>query len=274
MTRFTMLCLMFFTLMLVRNVDAKYCFIASENNQIIHSEGECEKRYTPASTFKIAISVMGFDSGILIDDMHPTWGFKPGYVDWLKRWKQPYNPKLWISNSCVWYSQMITKKLGMKQFTEYTKRLSYGNHDTSGNKGINNGLTSCWLSSSLSISPKEQIDFLDKLVANRLNASIGAQESTKSILYQETLPGGWKLYGKTGNGSQLDDEGNKIQDRQVGWFVGFIRKDKKILTFAYLIADEDTQDTYASVRANAALKKNIIKFIPRNAISHKNIGHI
>ncbi|HJK86180.1 MAG TPA: penicillin-binding transpeptidase domain-containing protein [Candidatus Megaira endosymbiont of Nemacystus decipiens] len=187
MKYFKILGLIFCTLGSVSNAYAKECFIASENNTLIHVEGDCDKRYTPCSTFKIAISLMGFDSGILLDQTHPTWDFKPGYVDWLERWKQPHNPKLWLTNSCVWYSQIITKKLGMKQFTEYTQRLNYGNQDTSGDKGMNDGLTNCWLSSSLAISPKEQIHFLNKLVTNTLPVSLNAQEKTKNIMYQETL---------------------------------------------------------------------------------------
>ena len=76
-------------------------------------------------------------------------------------------------------------------------------------------------------------------------------------MYQETLPSGWELYGKTGNGSQLDADGNKIKDRQVGWFVGFVRKGEKVITFVQLIVDEDKQATYASWRAKAALKDRI-----------------
>ena len=257
MNYFKILYLMFCVLTFISNANAKDCFIASKNDRIIYNEGECDKRYTPASTFKIAISLMGFDSGILIDETHPTWNFKPVYVDWLDRWKQPHNPKLWLANSCVWYSQIITKKLGMERLIEYTERLNYGNQDTSGNKGMNNGLTNCWLSSSLAISPKEQINFINKLVANKLSVSVDAQIKTKNILYLELLPNGWELYGKTGNGSQLDDDSNKIKSRQVGWFVGFIRKDKKTITFTYLIVDEDKQDTFASLRAKEALKDRI-----------------
>jgi beta-lactamase class D len=145
----------------------------------------------------------------------------------------------------------------MERFAEYTKLLNYGNQDTSGDKGMNNGLSNCWLSSSLSISPQEQIDFLNQLVANKLPVSIDAQEKTKNILYQEALLSGWKLYGKTGNGSQLDADGNKIKDRQVGWFVGFLRKDAAIITFVQLIADDSKQETYASLRAKVALKDRI-----------------
>lgn len=57
------------------------CFMASEESRMIYSESECDERYSPASTFKIAINLMGFDSGILINETHPTWDFEDGYVD-------------------------------------------------------------------------------------------------------------------------------------------------------------------------------------------------
>lgn len=249
--------LIFCVLISISTVNAKDCFIVSEHNHIIHEQGECSERMSPCSTFKIAISLMGFDSGILIDEMHPTWDFKPGYIDWLDVWNQSHNPKSWFANSCVWYSQIITTKLGMDRFRQYLNNFDYGNHDISGDEGVNNGLTHSWLSSSLAISPKEQIEFMNKLIVNQLPVSIDAQVNTKNLMYQETLLDGWMLYGKTGNGSQLDANGNKIQDRQVGWFVGFVRKGEKSITFAYLIVDEDKQDTYASLRAKATLKDRI-----------------
>lgn len=103
----------------------------------------------------------------------------------------------------------------MERLTEYSKRFNYGNQYTSGNKGMNNGLTNCWLSSSLAISPKEQINFINKLIANKLPVSTDAQIKTKNILYLESLTNGWALYGKTGSGSQLDADSNKIKNRQV-----------------------------------------------------------
>ena len=243
------------------NANAASCFIAAENDHMIAKEGACDERYTPASTFKIVIALMGFDAHILLDQTQPVWDFKPGYVDWIQRWQQPHNPKLWFVNSCVWYSQVITKKLGMDRFNTYVRRFHYGNQDTSGDKGMHSGLSHCWLSSSLKISPQEQIDLLNQLVANRLPVSVDAQEKTKSIMYQSRLPNGWDLYGKTGNGSYAVLSGQKRQDRQAGWFVGFVRKGNKTITFVQLIIDEDQQDTYASLRAKAALKDRLEQLI-------------
>ena len=76
-------------------------------------------------------------------------------------------------------------------------------------------------------------------------------------MYQEVLTNGWELYGKTGNGSQLADDGTKMEDRQVGWFVGFLRKDENVITFVQLIADDEKQETYASLRAKTLFKDRI-----------------
>ena len=237
------------------------CFIVADNNQVIKQEGSCEKRYSPYSTFKNCISLMGFDSGILTDETHPVWNYKPEYVDWLEKWKQPHNPTLWFANSCVWYSQVITRQLGIKKFTKYVKRLQYGNKDVTGDKGKNNGLTNSWLSSSLAISPFEQVNFLQKLVKDELLVSTKAQEMTRRIMFVENLKNGWKLYGKTGSGYQLNSDGGKMQDKQVGWFVGFISKGNRTIIFTYLIADDHTHKVYASLRAKSALKLKLEQFI-------------
>ena len=65
---------------------ADSCFIAK--GKVLKSDGDPKKPYAPMSTFKIPLSLIGFDSGILIDEMHPVWPFKEGYVDWRDSWKQ------------------------------------------------------------------------------------------------------------------------------------------------------------------------------------------
>lgn len=49
------------------------CFLMKENGKILQSQGDIAKRYSPCSTFKIALSLMGYDAGILQDQTHPTW---------------------------------------------------------------------------------------------------------------------------------------------------------------------------------------------------------
>ena len=85
------------SIMLSANVAfADSCFIAKENVKVLKSEGECDKRYAPMSTFKISLALMGSDSGILMDDMHPVWPFKKGYVDFRDAWMQDQTPEEFI----------------------------------------------------------------------------------------------------------------------------------------------------------------------------------
>lgn len=253
---------LFFMLFFINNtLSGSKCIIITENKNIIKKEGDCNKRWSPCSTFKIAISLMGYNSGILINETHPNWMYKKEYVDWLDIWKQPHNPNLWFSNSCVWYSQIITKKLGKKKFSDYIKKLAYGNEDVSGDKGKNNGLTNSWLSSSLTISPKEQIAFLQKLISNKLPVSSSAQQITKNIMFIKNLQNEWRLYGKSGSGFQLNKDNSRNIDKQIGWFVGFVQKDDRYIVFCYLIADKEKNTSYASLRAQYALKKELTKIL-------------
>ena len=49
---------------------------------VVLQEGNCVDRVTPASTFKIALSLMGYDAGYLKDQHAPRLPYKQGYVDW------------------------------------------------------------------------------------------------------------------------------------------------------------------------------------------------
>jgi beta-lactamase class D len=212
------------------------CFVAKEAGKIIAQEGKCSERHSPCSTFKIPLSLMGFDSGILKDENTPKWEFTKENGKFLsgmmEQWKGFHTPKSWISNSVVWYSQVLTQKLGKEKFKSYVEKLSYGNQDISGDKDKNNGLTNSWLTSSLQISPEEQIAFLEKLIASELPVSKESQKLTRNILFVEELSDGWNLYGKTGAGNQLNAEDGSTN---IGWFIGWLEKKGRRIVFAHYI---------------------------------------
>jgi beta-lactamase class D len=120
---------------------------------------------------------------------------------------------------------------------------------------LSGGLTDAWVSSSLKISPNEQTIFLQEVVDRKLPISRAAYDKTKTIMFIQEMAGGWKLYGKTGNGRQFDKDGNKT-DLQHGWFVGYIEKGSRRIVFASHMVDKEKQSTFASFRArNEALIK-------------------
>lgn len=242
-------------------MDAQVCFVAKEGEQILRRDGECAARFSPCSTFKVAISLMGYDAGILIDEKNPEWPFRHDYVDWFPSWKQAQNPTTWIKNSCVWYSQVITKKLGMQKFKEYVTKFKYGNQDVSGDKNKNNGLTNSWLVSSLTISADEQINFLEKLVRSKLPVSQKAHEMTRKILFIEDLADGWKLYGKTGSGPLINPDGSESDDKLLGWFIGWVQNGKRIIVFAYHEVYGIVSGINPGKQAQVGVKKQLEKLI-------------
>ena len=239
------------------------CFLVKENGRVVKKEGDCSTRYSPCSSFKIALALMGYDTKILKDETHPEWPYKDEYDGFLEFWKKPQNPKSWMKNSCVWYSQVLTLKLGMKKFSDYVKKFNYGNQDVSGDKKQNNGLTYAWLSSSLEISPEEQAVFLEKLLANNLPVRQYAQNITRNIVYIEDFPYGWKLYGKTGSGLLLNEYRTKKLDIQHGWFIGWIEKDNRKIIFVNHIVDNQKEEKHGGLRSKEQAKEKLKQLIEK-----------
>ncbi len=252
-TFITLVCVFFIQNALAQNA----CFIAKENGQITKHIGDCEARHTPASTFKIPLAVMGFDSGILKSPSEPsvplTDDLKARIVNLYHPEKYPiqyfYNraqtPASWMMFSVIWYSQYITHNLGKEKFQEYIDKLNYGNKDVSGHAGKDDGLDSSWIFSSLEISPKEQLEFIEKLQQRKLPVSKSAHENTIKIIRQDNIWDNWQLYGKTGGGMTG------------GWFVGWIQKDKRTIAFAQYVELENSPLS-GGIVARESAKNNLI----------------
>ena len=233
----------------------------AQSGTILLQQGQCEQALPPNSTFKIPIALMAYDAGLLQDAHYPIWNFQPGYADWIESWKQPINPTSWMQYSVVWYSQILTRQLGMARFQDYLQRFEYGNQDASGDAGKDNGITNSWLSSSLRITPIQQLQFIRKLVNQQLPVSAEAQTLTKKITYLSNLNNGWRVHGKTGTG-RLADGSSATQD-QIGWFIGWADNGKQQIVFVHQIQDQVPQEQgYAGPRAKAAMLQRLPVLLP------------
>jgi len=234
---------------------ADTCTLVTEldTGRVLKREGDCERRNSPASTFKVPLSLMGYDAGILKDEDEPAWPYKPEYNAWNEAWRKTITPRPWLRDSVVWYSQVLTREMGMERFRRYVDAFQYGNRDVSGDKGKANGLTHAWLSSSLQISPVEQVGFLRKLLKRELPVSEKAHDMTLAVMPTFALPDGWTAYAKTGSGFQPSRDGSPNRDRQFGWFVGWAQKGDRRILFARLIRDERKETSVASFRARDSL---------------------
>lgn len=224
---------------------------------ILKQEGRCEERQTPVSTFKIALSLMGYDAGYLTDEHQPALPFHEGYAASDPSWKSTIDPTNWIKLGVVWYSQQLTTWLGAERLQRYVAKFGYGNQDLSGNAGMNDGLTQAWLSSSLRISPLEQAAFLRKIVTHQLPVSARAYDMTARLTAVTKLPSGWEVHGVSGTGYLMKSEGTADLTRQLGWFVGWATRGPRTVVFAYDVADEKPEGTRAGPRARDAFLEQL-----------------
>lgn len=215
-------------------------------------QGDCGVRATPASTFNIVVSLMGYDAGILVDAHTPALPFRKGYIDWLPAWRTTTDPTGWIRNSTVWYAQQVTSQLGLGALQSYLQRFDYGNRDLSG------GVTDAWIGSSLQISAQEQALFLRKIVNRELGLSPQAYDTTATLLHLPTLPNGWDVYAKTGTAVLEQPAGTTEPPRSYGWFVGWASKDGRTIVFTRMTLDRQHPER----AAGPLLKEAFLRELP------------
>jgi beta-lactamase class D len=229
----------------------------AETGKLLKQDGACDTRATAASTFKVAISLMGYDAGILKDAHTPALPFEKGYPDWIPAWRSTTDPSKWMKESVVWYSQQVTKALGRERFARYVREFRYGNQDVSGDPAKKNGLTHAWLGTSLEITPFEQLDFLQKIVQRKLPISAHAYETTSALTDLGVQPNGWRVHGKTGTGALKKSGAVTANSQFWGWFVGWATKGDRTIVFARLTKDTKRPSVPAGPAAREAVLRDL-----------------
>jgi len=233
------------------------CFMLYDlNQQKMVSEynpnNRCSERLAPNSTFKVALSLMAFDQGLINQNTVFKWD---GVKRELPNWNQDQTPQSWLQNSALWVSQGMAPQLGMAKIKQYLAGFHYGNQDFSGDPGQNNGLTQAWLSGSLRISAVEQMAFLQAMLLKQLPVSSQAVADTKHNMYLGKLKNGAEYYGKTGAGRhkmrETDSKPSQLRD---GWFVGFIEKGAQRYIFVSNLTDRQVPKPGFSTAGSMTLK--------------------
>lgn len=200
-------------------------------------DSRCSQRLPANSTFKIPLSVMAFDQGIITESTVFKWDGKVNadFPDW----NRDQTATSWQKYSVVWVSQQLTPRIGIEKIGRYLADFSYGNQDFSGDPGKNNGLTHAWLSSSLKISAVEQLEFLKKMLSYKLPVNPKSIDFTRRQIYQGKLDSGADYFAKTGSGwkGRTDDGNNKGKLRD-GWYVGFVENGPERYVFVSNISDK------------------------------------
>jgi len=185
-----------------------------------------KKGNLPASTFKIANSIIGLETGVIESD---STIFKwDGEEKWLKNWEQDLVLKDAFHFSCVPCYQEVARNIGTKRMNQYVKKLAYGDL-----KIDSTNIDQFWLEGASRISQMQQIDFLKRFYTSKLPISARTEGIMKNIMVMEATDQ-YKLSGKTG----LSNE-NKHYN---GWFVGYVELKTNTYIFATNISPKKEVD--------------------------------
>lgn len=180
----------------------------------VHDRERAERRYIPASTYKIPNSLIGLASSVVanVDQVLPYGGKPTRRPEWAR--DMSLREAIKVSNVPLY--QGLARRIGIERMRKGLQALAYGNMDPG------TVVDQFWLDGPLKISAFEQTVFLDKLAQDSLPVPKAAMAGVRAILRQE---GSAELYAKTGWG--VPGGGPDI-----GWWVGWVNKDGKLYTFA------------------------------------------
>ncbi|AXP79631.1 Beta-lactamase OXA-10 precursor [Mariniflexile rhizosphaerae] len=199
-----------------------------------------KKGNLPASTFKIANSIIALETGIVENDSTLfKWN---GEKRRLKNWEQDLIFRDAFHLSCVPCYQEIARKIGVKKMSEHLGKLEYGTM-----KVDSTNIDTFWLEGDSKINQFQQIDFLNRLYQSELPISERTEVIIKRMMTIEENDE-YKLSGKTGWSIR---NGNNN-----GWFVGYIESQSKTYFFATNVEPKEQfeMDMFPMIRKDVTHK--------------------
>lgn len=183
-----------------------------------------EERHPPFSSFKIPNFLIALECGVVPDSdavIEYSSARRPAQSYWPKDWAQDQTLHTAFQRSAAWAFQDLAQKIGEQTYQGYLSHFKYGNRSSSGD--------GFWLDRTLKVSPKEQVDFLRKLLTQQFEiAPLHIDLLRKAALAKEVE--GVRLYGKTGAGPV---NANDFEGPFEGWYVGWLeRPDQRPVLFA------------------------------------------
>lgn len=188
--------------------------LKSGEEHIINKE-RGEQRFLPASSFKIANTLIALEEGVIQDENSILrWD---GKDKGLAAWNKDQSLRTAFQTSCVWYFQELAKKIGLEKYAGYLKKIAYGNGETG------DFADTFWLDGNLRISAREQIAFLKNIYLETYDFGKDHYKTLKDIMVEEESST-FTLRGKTGWAQRVSP--------QIGWYVGYVETEDDVWFFA------------------------------------------
>ena len=186
-----------------------------QNRTLVHNPERARTRFTPASTFKIANSLIGLETGAVRDA--DTELFKwDGVTRQIAPWNRDHTLRSAIRDSVVPVYQEIARRIGPERMRDYVARIGYGNND------IGDVIDRFWLDGPLAISAEEQISFLTHLYHDDLPFSGRTLALVKDIMVVDAGID-YTIRAKTGWDVHVTPN--------IGWWVGWVERGADVIFF-------------------------------------------
>jgi len=206
-----------------------------------------DSSYLPASTFKIVNSLIGLQTGKIVNDsMVIKW-------DGVKRWSDDWSKDLTMYEafrvSSVYYYQEVAKRIGKDTMQLWLDSLKYGVRKAEEKVVINSAVDSFWLDNSLKVTPDQQLGLVKRLYFDQLPFFKSYQEMVKRAMLFENNAN-YRLAYKTGWGFTE-------KDHALGWIVGWVEENNHPYFFVLNIESADKKFDMKPVRLK--ILKDILK---------------
>ncbi|MFZ4521625.1 MAG: class D beta-lactamase [Bacteroidales bacterium] len=209
-----------------------------------HNPDRWDSGYLPASTFKIANSLIGLETGIIDTGYIFKWN---GEKRRLPQWEKDLSLREAFRVSCVPCYQEVARKIGLDRMNTFLKKTGYPGMDVH-----SDNIDRFWLEGNSRITPRQQVAFLQQLHDGNLPIGKPVMQAVKSIMINEATPE-YTLSGKTGWAIR---NGNNY-----GWFVGWIETKGNIYYIATLVEPENQEKTDDFTAARKVITMEVLKYL-------------
>ena len=185
------------------------CFMLRDNNhESIHyyNKDRSTQRVTPASTFKIFLSLVALETAIAPDDQLLI---KWDSIQRKPEWDKDMTLREALTSSSEPYFKELARRIGPARMQHYLDTVKYGNMKMTG------AVDEIWTNNSLQISADEQTGFLKRLYFAELPFAERTQRIVKTMMLRDQTPG-YNLYYKTGTAH--------VNNNNVYWVAGFAER--------------------------------------------------
>lgn len=231
---------------------AAVIYDVSNNRYFMYNSELALTKRPPCSTFKIISSLIALENGIIEpEDSTRKWS---GEVFWNEDWNRDIDFREAFRTSCVWYYRQVIDDIGKEVLQTELEKLQYGNCDISDWEGRlntnnnNRALTGFWIESSLLISPKEQVEVMERIFGENSDYAEETKEELKQVMLVSAQDeADISIYGKTGMGMA---DGIVVD----AWFTGFAEREEERIYFCVYLGRTDNSKVSSSLAKEIAMQ--------------------